>query len=79
MDDLLKLLPSDNILLQSFVRYAVRNGIPARWYYIEPSRNLIVNQIKAVIARDMFGLPGYFEVSNTNDRVVIKALEELKN
>lgn len=73
--ELLARLPSDYVLLRSFVNYAAAKGVPARWYYINISAELIVNQIKALIARDIVGMDGYFEVINSADPVVQKALE----
>ncbi|MDE6134951.1 MAG: peptidase S41, partial [Muribaculaceae bacterium] len=79
VDDFLSRLPSDYTLLQSFVSYAAnKGGIPARWYYINISANLIVNQLKALIARDILGLDGYFQISNTTDPVVMEAVERLQ-
>lgn len=76
--DMLSRLPTDYVLLQSFVNYAnTKGGIAPRWYYINISAPLIVNQIKALIARDILGLDGYFEVINETDPVVIEALRQL--
>ncbi|MCC8177476.1 MAG: PDZ domain-containing protein [Bacteroidales bacterium] len=75
--ELLKLLPSDNTLVRSFVGYAAQNGVPARWYYINISHGLIVNQLKAIIARDIIGLSAYYEITNQRDRTVTSALEEI--
>ena len=76
---LLQLLPSDGVILQSFVKYANEAGnIRPRWYYIEPSRKLIVNQIKGLIARDILGISAYYEVVNSDDPVVIEALRQIK-
>ena len=72
------MLPSDQILLQSFVNYASAKGkVAPRWYYINISAPLIVNQIKALIARDIIGMDGYFEVVNATDPVVIEAVKQL--
>ncbi|MDE6277696.1 MAG: S41 family peptidase [Muribaculaceae bacterium] len=77
--ELLELLPSDAVLLQSFVKYANDVGnVRPRWYYIEPSRRLIVNQIKGLIARDILGLSSYYEVINATDPVVKEAIEQIK-
>lgn len=76
--ELLRKLPSDNVLLGSFVYYATQAGTPARWYYINLSRNLIVNQLKALIARDILGWNAYYEVMNSHDPVVLEALKQLK-
>ncbi len=76
--EMLSKLPSDYVLLQSFVNYAQTKGnIAPRWYYINISAPLIVNQIKALIARDILGLDGYFEVVNGTDPVVQEALRQL--
>ncbi len=79
-DDLLAMLPADHDLLKSFVDYAhTQGGIAPRWYYVNISAPLIVNQIKALIARDILGLDGYFEVVNARDPVVQEALRQIEN
>ena len=75
--EMLSMLPSDGVLLNSFVRYADKAGIAPRWYFINQSAALIVNQIKALIARDIVGMDGYFEVVNTTDPVITEALRQL--
>lgn len=75
--DIEKALPADDILLRSFVNYAAQNGIPARWYYINISHDLIVNQLKALIIRDIKGQNGYFRVINRTDIGVKRALDEI--
>ena len=77
VEQLLALLPTDDSLLRRFVLYASRNGFPARWYYINISHDLIVNQLKALIARDALGYGAYFEIANTQDRNVKRAIDEL--
>lgn len=79
VNDILALLPSDALLLQDFVTYAAKSGVAARWYYINISRNLIVNQLKALIARDALGVAAYYEIANMRDKMVERAIEELSN
>ncbi len=80
VDEMLAKLPADNVLLQSFVNYAQnKGGVAPRWYYINISSRLIVNQIKALIARDIVGMDGYFQVINANDPVVNEALRQLES
>ncbi len=74
---LLTLLPDDDTLLQDFVAYAKKNGIAPRWYYINLSRDLLVNSLKAMIARNIHGVQGYYEVANDNDPTVSVALDAL--
>lgn len=76
---LMSRLPSDNELLGAFVYYATTQGVPARWYYINISRHLIVTQLKALIARDVLGIPAYFEVVNQQDANVTRAMSELQS
>lgn len=78
LDKLLRLIPRDDTLLENFVDYAVQQGVPARWYYINQSRELLLRQIKAVIARDVIGYDAYFQMINKQDAVVNKALQQLK-
>lgn len=77
IDKLLKQLPQDDVLLQSFVRYASQNGIPARWYYINKSHDLIVNQLKALIVRDILDYNAFFKIYNRRDKSVQTAIEQL--
>lgn len=74
-NDMTDLLPDDDMLLQDFVEYARRNGVAPRWYYINISRDLLVNSLKAMIARNIHGVQGYFEVSNLTDPTVQAALD----
>lgn len=78
VDELLALLPSDQALLGDFVSFAARNGVPTRWYYVNISRPLLVNVIKALIARDVLGTAAFYEIDNTTDNVVLRAIEALK-
>ncbi|MBQ7042843.1 MAG: S41 family peptidase [Muribaculaceae bacterium] len=78
-NDLLNRLPDDENLLQEFVKYASQNGIPARWYYINISSALIVNQLKSLIARDILGSQSFYHIYNTQDNCVQKAISELQN
>ncbi|MCH5216666.1 MAG: S41 family peptidase [Muribaculaceae bacterium] len=81
VNELLKALPSGDNLLYDFVRYAAQNGVAIRWYYIEQSRVLLINQLRALIARELFGLQGFYKVYNMDDiniKAAVKALNEGK-
>lgn len=78
LENYYRILPPDNVLLENFVAYAVSNGVPARWYYINKSRDLILSQLKAMIARDVLGYPAFIELLNQNDKVVLNALQQIK-
>lgn len=79
LNRLLKVLPRDNTLLENFVEYAAANGVAPRWYYIRRSRDLLLSQIKAFIARDVLGYAAFVEMLNKDDRTVIKAVDLLQS
>ena len=78
VDQLFKRLPADDALLKAFAEYAERQGVPQRWYYINISSSLIVNQLKALIARNALGTSAYYEVANRRDPTVQRALDALR-
>lgn len=75
---LMKVIPGDDMLLSNFVDFAATNGEPARWYYINQSRELLLRQLKAVIARDALGYSQFYEILNQGDPVILKAVKLLK-
>lgn len=79
IEDLERVIPRDQTLLEGFVEYAAQNGVPARWYYINRSRNLILNLLKAQIARNVIGYNGLIQMLNQDDATVKKAMEMLKD
>ena len=78
-DEIIAALPSDGALLQEFANYMSRNKFPPRWSYLNLSRPLLVNQLKALIARNVLGTAAYYEIANTRDKVVNRALQSLKS
>lgn len=77
LESLMRIIPRDNMLLQNFVSYAATQGLPARWYYINQSREQLLDQIKAVIARDLVGYDAFIEMLNKNDVTVKRAVDVL--
>lgn len=71
-------LPDNDELLQNFVDFAASRGVPARWYYINQSRDLILHNLKAVIARDALGYSMFVEMLNSDDSTVGRAVDALK-
>ena len=79
-NEILSLLPNDDALLNQFVGFAHHEAkIAPRWYYINQSRSLILDILKALIARDMLGTSAYYEVINRTDNTVLKAIEAIEN
>ena len=80
MEDYMQFLrtaPSDEALTKDFADYAAANGVVPRWYYINQSRELIVTNLKALIARDIFGSEAYYPIVNRNDKTLQTALKAL--
>ena len=80
MDDYMQFLrtaPSDETFTKDFADFAAANGIVPRWYYINQSRDLIVTNLKALIARDIFGNKAYYPIINRNDKTLQTALKAL--
>lgn len=79
MDAMNRVVARDGALLTAFVSYAADNGLPARWFYINKSRSLLINTIRAFLARDLVGYDAFIEILNQKDNTVKRAYEELKN
>ncbi len=79
MEALNRIMPRDNMLLNNFVSFAAKEGLPARWYYINKSRELLLNQLKAVIARDLLGYNEFLQILNETDSAVLRAVYELQS
>lgn len=79
IDKVLATLPSDYQILRDFVDYASLNGIPRQWAYINPAAELIVSRLKALVARDALGVPGYYMIDNMHDTTVEEALNKLSS
>ena len=80
MDDYTQFLataPSDEEMLTEFANFASRNGVTPRWYYINLSRDVIITNLKALIARDIFGNKAFYPIINRNDKTVQAALKAL--
>lgn len=77
VNQLLKKLPPADVLLQAFVQYAADNGVRKRWYYINISSQLIIDQLRALIAGDILDQSAYYEIVNRTDTTVLRALELL--
>lgn len=78
VDRALTIIPRDETLLTGFVSYAAAHGLPARWYYINQSRRLVLRQLKALIIRDAVGYNQFFEYLNREDPMLRRAVGELE-
>lgn len=77
-DELMKMLPNDNMLLNDFANYAAQNGVNKRPVYLNESRLELLPLIKGHIARGFFGLGGYYQAINQRDATIDEALKQLE-
>lgn len=77
LEDLQRILPREQSLLTAFVNYAASQGLPARWYYINKSKKLLMNNIRAAIARDLIGYDAFIRILNERDETVRRAVDDL--
>jgi len=81
MDDyktFLRQAPSDSEFIKDFVDYAsAKAGITPRWYYINQSSDLIVTNLKALIARDVYGNAAFYPILNRSDKTIQAAYKAL--
>jgi carboxyl-terminal processing protease len=68
----------NDALLAEFENYAEKNGIKKNTAELNKSKKYLCLQLKALIARNIYGTPYYYQVSQTNDKVLLKAVELLK-
>ncbi|HLC82906.1 MAG TPA: S41 family peptidase, partial [Bacteroidia bacterium] len=65
-------------ILNELIVYAEKNKIKRNSKEIEKSQAIIKNQLKALIARNIFNGEGYYQVIQTQDNVLKKAIELMK-
>ena len=75
--DMDKYLTAEN-LLNEFIGFAAAKGVAPNTREIGISKELISNQIKAYVVRNILGDNGFFPILYTDDEAVKKALEALK-
>jgi hypothetical protein len=66
-------------MLRAFRTYAASRGVTVSPAAIKSDRAEIAIRIKALLARELWQLPGYYRVLNTRDRAVAAALKVLKD
>jgi carboxyl-terminal processing protease len=69
----------DNIhLLDAFVNFASKKGVAVKSKEIQISRELILTQVKAYIARDILDNAGFYPIISRIDNTLQKAIQVLK-
>ena len=70
---------NDKLLLNEFVAFAETKEVPRKEKDLEVSGSQIQTVLKALIARNIYNLNGYFEVIGSSDDDLLKAIEVIKN
>ena len=66
-------------MYQKLAAAADKEGIKPEEENPEVSENLLKQQIKALIARDLYDNSTYFEIMNTDDKAIVRALKVLSD
>ena len=64
-------------LLEEFVVFAAKNGIPKNEPQLKKSASYLLSQIKALIGRNLFDNEAYYPILLKEDKVFMEALKEL--
>ena len=67
--ELLSMLDS-NRLINDFIAYADKNGVPARYADIKVSRAVLLRLLQAYIARDVIGDEAFYPIFMSDDKVI---------
>ena len=70
--ELLSMLDS-NRLINDFIAYADKNGVPARYADIKVSRAVLLRLLQAYIARDVIGDEAFYPIFMSDDKVIEEA------
>jgi hypothetical protein len=78
-EQVLHIIPADSRLISAFAEYAEQKGLPAQWYYINMSRDMLLTKIRAFILRYVLTDNDFYKVYNSDDKTVIKAQQVLSS
>jgi carboxyl-terminal processing protease len=68
----------DEGLYNSFIEYAVKNGVTKKPENTATGKKVIIRELKANIAHQLWGITGYNMLLNQGDATVLKAVETLE-
>lgn len=71
-----KFEPSDE-MIDKIIAEAEKEGVKTDDKSVEFARPLMKRQIKALVARDLFSTSHYFQIMNSDDETILKAMEVL--
>ena len=66
-------------LFTQFIEYAKNNEVLPNEEQINISKPIILNRLKALVARNIWGTSAYYQISSNFNNSYIKAIEEINN
>ena len=66
-------------LLNDFIEYAEKNGIPRNDEDIAKSKKILLTHLKGFIIRNIFDDEGFYPIIHRTDKTIKKAIEVLNN
>ena len=66
-------------LLEQFIEYAKNNKVEPNEEQINISKPVILNRLKAMVARNIWGTSAFYQISNEFNNSYLKAIEEINN
>lgn len=65
-------------MMTDFIEYAAKNGVKRNDAQIKQSASVLKNQLKALIARNIWNNDGFYPVIQSQDNILKKAIELMK-
>ena len=66
-------------LFNQFIEYAKNNKVEPNEEQINISKPIILNRLKALVARNIWGTSAFYQISNNFNNSYLKAIEEINN
>jgi len=66
-------------LFSEFIAYAEKNDIEPNDEQIKTSKPIMINRLKALVARNIWGTSAFYQIANEFNNSYLKAIEELNN
>ncbi len=79
VDDFKKNFNIEKEVLGDFIAYAEKNDIKPNDKEIAVSKPIILNRLKALIARNIWGTSAFYQIANEFNNSYVKAIEEINN
>lgn len=79
INDFKKSFDAEKELLTDFIAFAEKHDVEPNQDQINTSKVVILNRLKALIARNIWGTSSFYEIANELNNSLSKAIEEINN